>query len=600
MRTMTKKRPTEAEVNYRFVGSATKSIHRSVKQASNDLQDDYRRILRTYTEKGGFASQKEALEYMNGHVQPEGYKALVDRARKLPEPQRTQELTRLSTDAYKFRMSRAKACDIAQGYHARILRDDIRKDLGKAKAETAITASEQALFNAQKAAGTGIGFDLPNVGQIQQIAYGTETEKKIKLFSDNEMKGIREVMDAGILSGRTYDDVAKQCDQYTDKEFYKVRRLVRTEMAQASVDAELAEMEELGVEECEVHCTLDEKTCEICGQYDGKVYKVSDTAHLPTYHPNCRCYVTVVLKKEGKTRSARDLNGKSTKVPASMTYQEWREEHREQLEMKMRKFNEDELSSKNVRNASNKSGLESENLYKPVDMTQWRRMTSSERKTLITDRVQRYAEANKPGAVYKGKADDPSIKNVDDMHGQMTDLLDKGEITNKDVLAVRYYTGSAAKRHINPLFRNPNGFVDKLARSRAVPMVLRRPDVIRSLDKVIAKSENKNSMVLYRGISLQEIGLDLNDPSAIVGHTWSHEAYLSTSLDVKKANLFAGKDGVIMKIEAPPSKGKVALIEQWSSKPKQREALIQRRSKYFIKDVDTSGDKPVVILELVE
>ncbi|MBE6524477.1 MAG: hypothetical protein E7Z65_06370 [Thermoplasmata archaeon] len=339
MRAMAKKRPTEAEVNYRFVGSATKSIHGSVKKASRDLQDDYGRILQTYTEKGGFSSRQEALDYMNGHVQPEGYKALVERARKLPEPDRTRELTRLSTDAYKFRMSRTKACDIAQGYHARMLQEDIRKDLGKAKAQTAITASEQTLFNAQKATGsTGIGFDLPNTEQIKQIAYGTTTEKKIKLFSDNEMKSIRGVMDAGILSGRSYDQIAKEAEKYTDNEFYKVRRLVRTEMAQASVDAEMAEMEELGYEEYEVHCTLDEKTCEICGSHDGKVYKMGDEANMPTYHPNCRCYITPVMKKEGRTRSARNEKGKSIKVPANMTYQEWRKQYAPQLEVEHKKF----------------------------------------------------------------------------------------------------------------------------------------------------------------------------------------------------------------------------------------------------------------------
>jgi len=54
-----------------------------------------------------------------------------------------------------------------------------------------------------------IGFDLPNTGQIKRIAYGTATEKRIKLFLDNEMKNIRGVMDAGILSGRSYEQVAK-------------------------------------------------------------------------------------------------------------------------------------------------------------------------------------------------------------------------------------------------------------------------------------------------------------------------------------------------------------------------------------------------------
>ena len=398
------------------------------------------------------------------------------------------------------------------------------------------------------------------------------------------MKGIREVMDARIFSGRSWDDVAKQCEAHTDKDFYKVRRLVRSEMAQASVDAEIAELEELGYGEYEVHCTLDEVMCEICGQYDGEVFKVGDTAHLPTYHPNCRCYITPVTDGKG-SRSARDVDGKSTKIPANTTFNEWREDHHDKLEMKMRKFNEDMFSSNNVREASVMEGWVLKNLYKPIDMTQWRKLSVAEGVILNKERVKRYTKADKLGIVHRDRANDPRVKNVADMHAYMEQLHKDGIISDEDISAVRSYTGTAARKHINPLFRNIDSLSEELARKRSVPFILRKPNMIRSLDKVISKSRNINAMTLYRGTSLEEIGLDLNNPQAIVGKSWFHQAYLSASIDKGVANSFAGKKGVVIRIIVPPSEGKVALVEQWSMKPNQREAIIQRGSRYWIKQV---------------
>ncbi|MBR1452731.1 MAG: minor capsid protein, partial [Candidatus Methanomethylophilaceae archaeon] len=513
---MSKKRPTEAEVNYRYVGSATKSIHRSVKQASRDLQSDYEKILRTYTEKGGFSSRQEALDYLNGHVQPEGYQALVEAARKIQDPDvRRRELTRLSTDAYKFRLSRAKACDIAQGYHARQLQEDIRKDLGQAKAKTAVTASEQALFNAQKAVGTGIGFDLPNTDQIRQIAYGTATEKKIKLFSDSEMKGIREVMDAGILSGRSWDDVAKQCEAHTDKDFYKVRRLVRTEMAQASVDAEIAELEELGYEQYEVHCTLDEVTCEICGQYDGEVFKVGDTAHLPTYHPNCRCYITPVTDGKG-SRSARDAKGKSVKVPAGMRYPEWREKYTPELKVQHRKF--EVVVAEPSRNTSRRVEP-----FRSVGVG-WDDLTQEEK---MRDYLQRVEEINNANNEMQPRAA-PS-KALFDSEYTSADAVDwdwRNDLSKKEIETIRDYTGENYVYYNKALF-DSKGFVKKYG-IEGVDKVMKEVKKIQILDDVIKKSEIKEPIVAFRCTDRNPFGEAFS--KALEGRDFVLQGFTSASI----------------------------------------------------------------------
>lgn len=607
---MSKQTPNEAEVNYRYVGSATKSIHRSVKQASRDLQSDYEKILRTYTEKGGFSSRQEALDYLNGHVQPEGYQALVERARKLPEPYRTQELTKLSTDAYKFRMSRAKACDIAQGYHARELQDSIRRDLGQAKAKTAVTAAEQSLFNAQKTAGTGIGFDLPNTKQIRRIAYGTSTERKIKLFSDNEMKGIREVMDAGILSGRSWDDVAKQCEAHTDKDFYKVRRLVRTEMAQASVDAEIAELEELGYEQYEVHCTLDEVTCEICGQYDGKVFKVSDTANLPTYHPNCRCYITPVTDGKG-TRSARDAKGKSVKVPAGMRYPEWREKYAPELKVQHKKFDTIQPISNDSTVTAGKS---EKGIYNPVytidrgvvsgddpfpEVSQkaWINMSEQTREKTFVNMVSTFKRVLRSGTILSK----PSVPRdqTSEMRRDLEIKVKNKTVSRRQIDSIRIYTGNAAKEYINPTLYNTEYVAKQSAKSEKVPEALRNSQIFKDIDFVIAQGENKDTLILHKGFRENPFPWSIDDLEKHIGEVWINEGYMSMTTKPRIAKNFA-RGGIISTVIVPPSKGKVVNISQYSMKPNQSEVLGQRQSGFILKKVYRTNEGCQILMEMVE
>ena len=45
--------------------------------------------------------------------------------------------------------------------------------------------------------------------------------------------------------------------------------------------------------------TLDDRTCQICGPLDGQVFRIKDgksTIPRPPRHPNCRCFVTPVLR----------------------------------------------------------------------------------------------------------------------------------------------------------------------------------------------------------------------------------------------------------------------------------------------------------------
>lgn len=88
-----------------------------------------------------------------------------------------------------------------------------------------------------------------------------------------------------------------------------------------------------GIEEYRFWGCLDTITCPICAKLDGKIFKTSEAkigVNCPPMHPLCRCTTIAIFSKienNNSTRAARDANGKSIKIPMSMTYDEWYEKY---------------------------------------------------------------------------------------------------------------------------------------------------------------------------------------------------------------------------------------------------------------------------------
>ena len=88
------------------------------------------------------------------------------------------------------------------------------------------------------------------------------------------------------------------------------------------------------VEKYQILTTLDDKTCDICGELDGKVFQVKDAViglNFPPFHQECRCTTIPYYDDtptEELTRVARDPEtGKTYEVPADMTWKEWKEKY---------------------------------------------------------------------------------------------------------------------------------------------------------------------------------------------------------------------------------------------------------------------------------
>lgn len=107
-------------------------------------------------------------------------------------------------------------------------------------------------------------------------------------------------------------------------------RVVMTESAYFSSAAQKDCFNELGVEKYRVVGTLDVNTCNICGDMDGKVFKMSDYqpgSTAPPFHPWCRCCTAPYFDDMDGVgeRYARDAKtGEGYKLPKDITYNEWK------------------------------------------------------------------------------------------------------------------------------------------------------------------------------------------------------------------------------------------------------------------------------------
>ena len=75
---------------------------------------------------------------------------------------------------------------------------------------------------------------------------------------------------------------------------YDVERIIRTENAKASTDADIARWKDAGVTKIQWNAVLEKNTCPHCADRDGRVYLLKDIYKLDTVplHPNCRCFFT--------------------------------------------------------------------------------------------------------------------------------------------------------------------------------------------------------------------------------------------------------------------------------------------------------------------
>lgn len=129
--------------------------------------------------------------------------------------------------------------------------------------------------------------------------------------------------------GSSIEKVSQIVSQKMSTGMSDARRLVRTELNYVQNRAALDSIKDSGMKYFRFIATLDRRTSTTCREHDGKIYPVEEGSpgeNMPPLHPHCRSTIAGSLRADSKPRgkrAARGDDGKTYKVPASMTYSDW-------------------------------------------------------------------------------------------------------------------------------------------------------------------------------------------------------------------------------------------------------------------------------------
>lgn len=190
-------------------------------------------------------------------------------------------------------------------------------------------------FEFQK--GVGVGWSLHGLTgtEIQKVlsrpwtADGQTFRDRVWANKQALVNSVNTNLTQMIMRGEAPDRAIKAIAKQFNVAKNKAGRLVMTESAAFSSAAQKDCFTALDVQQYRIIGTLDSETCELCGELDGKVYKMSDYqvgTTAPPFHPWCRCCTAPYfadMDDWDTYRTARDDSGKVYNVPSGMTYKEW-------------------------------------------------------------------------------------------------------------------------------------------------------------------------------------------------------------------------------------------------------------------------------------
>ncbi|MDD3840769.1 MAG: minor capsid protein [Clostridia bacterium] len=348
-----------------------KNIADAYEKAVENINKEVQRMFIKFIRDGELTTQ-QAIKLLNKKVTNKELDEIRELIKDIDDIDIKRYLmSRLNAPAYKARMTRLEALKERVYIECKRIADVETKASERQYIDTINQAYYRNMFDIQK--GLELGFDFAAISNktIEQILKnpwsGKHFSKRIWKNTDVLAEKLTEIVTSGLMSGKSYYQMANELEEYTEYGKYAAMRLIRTESTYMANMAEMESYREADIEKYFYVATLDLRTSEICRELDRKVFNVKDAEpgrNLPPMHPNCRSTTRAYLGADtlkGIQRRARDpVTGKTYPVPADMDYKAWYKKY------VVDKYGQDQakLMEKKIRNkASDKKQYEK---YKEV------------------------------------------------------------------------------------------------------------------------------------------------------------------------------------------------------------------------------------------
>lgn len=243
----------------------------------------------------------------------------------------------LENASAKFHISRLEALKLECRQQIEQLTGGMTDDVDSVMQDTYREGYYRSMYEVQK--GVSVGFDVAALDKnlVKRIVNkpwhidGSDFSSSIWSNKAKLLGTLDKEISKMVLTGSSPEKTIRAIQQQLNVSKSNAQRLVLTESAYFTTRAQADSYSELGVELYEVVATLDKRTCDVCGSFDGKKYPLSEMevgVNAPPFHPRCRC-TTCPYDEDSDvfgvgTRAARDENGKTVSVPGDMTFEEWK------------------------------------------------------------------------------------------------------------------------------------------------------------------------------------------------------------------------------------------------------------------------------------
>lgn len=311
----------------------SKELQSQYKKAGKEIEKEINNLFEKYA-KDSQLTYAEATKYLTGNefkIWRTDIKGYLEMIKDNPEV-----LLELNTLAMKSRITRLEALQYEIDKQLNKLNIEAEKGTKKLLTQTLKDDYYKNVYNISKEKGFLANFSGIDNKTIERVlSYEWSGNNYSGRIWDNKKqlsKTIKEEITQMLIRGESSKKVSQRVATRMNASYKNAVRLVQTEHSYVMEQANKITYEDLKIEKYQFLATPSERTCDVCGNLDLKIFNVKDMIsgkNCSPMHPNCRCTSVIYYDDddESGTRFARDKNGKRIEIPSNMTFNEWKKKY---------------------------------------------------------------------------------------------------------------------------------------------------------------------------------------------------------------------------------------------------------------------------------
>ncbi len=303
-----------------------KVLHGYAKRNTKGMMD---RITSILSMAGYDGTNKTSV--MLKQADPSTIRSLEELAQRLPEGRRQAFQSKLYGQVGAGSLTVRKAVDNVMKYGATAYVKEMYEEGKNVLRDTAKEGMYRGEFMVQKSVGVGWTMETPGIREVDAFLKDKWSMKDATEYLQPMTQIVKDQVEEALFMGESPQKMAKRLERVDEINDIRAKRNARTITTAVANEAQMGQYKKEGIAEYRWVATFDERTCPVCGELDGKRFKVGK-GEYPPKHPNCRCTTEAVLSTEDEDDiesilEAHKNDPRAKKIPKGMTVQQWKQQN---------------------------------------------------------------------------------------------------------------------------------------------------------------------------------------------------------------------------------------------------------------------------------